>query len=105
MADAVPDEQQLDESISAEITTEGDENATQETEADSSAPNGIITGDDAAGAQTSQDQQQPGGATTGGAGLEARIPTKKDASLREFLGKMDDYAPIVLLPIPIYPYF
>lgn len=27
--------------------------------------------------------------------LEARIPAKKDATLREFLGKMDDYAPIV----------
>jgi transcription initiation factor TFIID subunit 10 len=26
---------------------------------------------------------------------EARIPAKKDANLREFLGKMDDYAPIV----------
>jgi transcription initiation factor TFIID subunit 10 len=26
---------------------------------------------------------------------EARIPTKKDATLREFLSKMDDYAPIV----------
>ncbi|KAK8227829.1 transcription initiation factor TFIID 23-30kDa subunit-domain-containing protein [Phyllosticta paracitricarpa] len=26
---------------------------------------------------------------------ELRIPTKKDASLREFLGKMDDYAPII----------
>ncbi|KAJ9648026.1 hypothetical protein H2199_001803 [Coniosporium tulheliwenetii] len=26
--------------------------------------------------------------------LEARIPAKKDATLREFLGKMDDYAPI-----------
>jgi transcription initiation factor TFIID subunit 10 len=26
---------------------------------------------------------------------EPRIPVKKDASLREFLGKMDDYAPIV----------
>jgi transcription initiation factor TFIID subunit 10 len=28
---------------------------------------------------------------------EARIPAKKDANLREFLGKMDDYAPIVCL--------
>ncbi|KAK4981586.1 hypothetical protein LTR66_009870 [Elasticomyces elasticus] len=27
--------------------------------------------------------------------FEARIPAKKDASLREFLGKMDDYAPII----------
>jgi transcription initiation factor TFIID subunit 10 len=27
--------------------------------------------------------------------LEARIPAKKDTTLREFLGKMDDYAPIV----------
>jgi len=26
---------------------------------------------------------------------EPRIPAKKDASLREFLGKMDDYAPII----------
>ncbi len=30
---------------------------------------------------------------------EPRIPTKKDATLREFLGKMDDYAPIVRLPL------
>lgn len=27
--------------------------------------------------------------------VEPRIPAKKDATLREFLGKMDDYAPIV----------
>ncbi|TKX21998.1 transcription initiation factor TFIID subunit 10 [Elsinoe australis] len=27
--------------------------------------------------------------------LEARLPMKKDASLREFLSKMDDYAPII----------
>jgi len=26
---------------------------------------------------------------------ETREPTRKDISLREFLGKMDDYAPIV----------
>lgn len=30
--------------------------------------------------------------------FEARIPAKKDATLREFLGKMDEYAPIVRLP-------
>lgn len=27
--------------------------------------------------------------------LETRIPAKKDASLKEFLNRMDDYAPIV----------
>jgi len=27
--------------------------------------------------------------------LETRIPAKKDATLREFLSKMDEYAPIV----------
>lgn len=27
--------------------------------------------------------------------VEPRIPQKKDASLREFLGKMDDYAPLI----------
>lgn len=27
--------------------------------------------------------------------MEARIPAKKDATLREFLSKMDDFAPIV----------
>jgi transcription initiation factor TFIID subunit 10 len=27
--------------------------------------------------------------------LEPRIPQKKDASLREFLGKMDDYTPLI----------
>jgi transcription initiation factor TFIID subunit 10 len=32
------------------------------------------------------------------AGLdEARVPSRKDVSLREFLSKMDDYAPIVSL--------
>jgi transcription initiation factor TFIID subunit 10 len=31
-------------------------------------------------------------------GLEPRLPTRKDVSLREFLNKMDDYAPIVSLP-------
>jgi len=33
--------------------------------------------------------------------VEPRIPAKKDATLREFLGKMDDYAPIVHSFIPL----
>lgn len=36
-----------------------------------------------------------GQATDVPAVIEPRIPQKKDASLREFLGKMDDYAPII----------
>ena len=32
------------------------------------------------------------------ADVEARISQKKDATLREFLGKMDDYAPVVRFP-------
>lgn len=34
--------------------------------------------------------------------LEARMPTRKDTSLREFLNKMDDYAPIVRNPIVLH---
>lgn len=29
---------------------------------------------------------------------EPKLPTRKDASLKQFLGKMDDYAPIVRPP-------
>lgn len=33
---------------------------------------------------------------------EPKLPTRKDASLKQFLSKMDDYAPIVsLIHIPI----
>ncbi|KAH9865398.1 hypothetical protein J1614_008981 [Plenodomus biglobosus] len=35
------------------------------------------------------------GVTDETAAFEARIPAKKDATLREFLGKMDEYAPII----------
>lgn len=29
--------------------------------------------------------------------VEPKLPTRKDASLKDFLSKMDDYAPIVCL--------
>ncbi len=29
---------------------------------------------------------------------EPKLPSRKDASLKEFMSKMDDYAPIVRLP-------
>jgi transcription initiation factor TFIID subunit 10 len=45
------------------------------------------------GANDAEAPQRNG--TTEAVPLEARIPAKKDATLREFLSKMDDYAPIV----------
>lgn len=38
------------------------------------------------------------GAAEATAAFEQRIPAKKDATLREFLGKMDEFAPIVSVP-------
>lgn len=37
---------------------------------------------------------------------EAKMPTRRDISLKEFLNKMDDYAPIVRLPCypPSFPH-
>lgn len=48
----------------------------------------------------------PGGADEGAAPeidqlAAAPAPTKKETSLREFLGKMDEYAPIVCRLIPV----
>lgn len=34
--------------------------------------------------------------------VDAAAPSKKETSLREFLGKMDDYAPIVCFPV-VFP--
>jgi len=34
---------------------------------------------------------------------EPKLPTRKDTSLKEFLSKMDDYAPIVS-PLPFYSF-
>ena len=45
------------------------------------------------GANDTEPPQRNG--TTEAVPLEPRIPAKKDATLREFLSKMDDYAPIV----------
>jgi transcription initiation factor TFIID subunit 10 len=57
-------------------------------------PNGIATQDTAVDVVMT-DQPAPSGANGARPGADARIPAKKDASLREFLGKMDEHAPIV----------
>jgi hypothetical protein len=88
MADVKPSAEQLsqeardedmDESIETEIVPE-----TQVTE----SMNMDSTNDDALQASGSTVPDAP-------VAQEARIPAKKDANLKEFLGKMDDYAPIV----------
>lgn len=50
-----------------------------------------------AGLDGANDTEAPvvNGTADAAAAFEARIPVKKDATLREFLGKMDEYAPIV----------
>jgi hypothetical protein len=72
-------------------------------ELDPSVENEIIpdaTQPDAMNLDGTNDAEPP---TTNGvpevpATFEARIPAKKDATLREFLGNMDEYAPIVCIP-------
>lgn len=55
--------------------------------------------DPTAPVDASQNPQQPTEEETGYAPLvDPRLPTRKDTSLREFLSKIDDYAPIVCLP-------
>ena len=50
------------------------------------------------GANDAEPSGARNGVTDAAAALEARIPAKKDATLREFLGKMDEYVPIVSAP-------
>ncbi|KAL1622545.1 Transcription initiation factor TFIID subunit 10 [Neofusicoccum ribis] len=81
-------EEELDTSISAGITTQPTDtqpdamNLDGANDMDGNAPSGAPAADGIMGA---------GAPPTS----ELRIPTKKDASLREFLSKMDDYAPII----------
>lgn len=59
--------------------------------------------DPTAPVDASQNPQQPTEEETGYAPLvDPRLPTRKDTSLREFLSKIDDYAPIVCFP-HLYP--
>lgn len=89
-------EEELDTSISAAITTQPTDtqpdamNLDGANDMDGNAPSGPPAADGIMGA---------GAPPTS----ELRIPTKKDASLREFLSKMDDYAPIVRATHPTPP--
>jgi transcription initiation factor TFIID subunit 10 len=71
---------ELDQSVENEINHDATQaDAMNLDGANDDAPNGV-----------------PEPATT----FEQRIPAKKDATLREFLGKMDEYAPIVSTRLP-----
>ncbi|KAF2089052.1 transcription initiation factor IID, TAF10 subunit [Saccharata proteae CBS 121410] len=72
-------EEELDATIEADITTDGP------TQPDPMNLDGA----------NEMEPANQNGVNAAGPALEARIPAKKDASLREFLGKMDDYAPII----------
>jgi hypothetical protein len=61
-----------------------------------------------ASAPNENEQAAPGAAVPQGVGLEptsaeAKLANKKDTSLKEFLSKMDDYAPIVS-QLPFIPF-
>lgn len=54
-------------------------------------------------ADATQNPPQAAEEETGYAPLvDPRLPTRKDTSLREFLSKIDDYAPIVRLLLPYH---
>lgn len=67
-----------------EASLDTDMNATNN-EDNASAPQPMNI--DGANDMVDQDQNEPV--------IETRLPAKKDVALREFLSKMDDYAPIV----------
>ena len=83
------DTNDVEANIEAEIKTEADAAAGQGDSGMAGATDGANERDGIHGMATT---------------FESRIPAKKDITLREFLGKMDDYAPIVrfsLLSTPI----
>lgn len=80
-ADASSYDQQADRDVDAEISN----NLSSDTANNDGSP-------DLAHAPSAS---QPEPATELPTVIEPKIPQKKDTSLREFLGKMDDYAPII----------
>ena len=51
---------------------------------------------------TSDNPKQNGEREYAEGGIETKLPMQKDITLQEFLGKMDDYAPIVRLSLLPY---
>lgn len=98
MSEDAPDPALADESIDAEISTaEATQEVSQDvgmTNGEDNAPTAAAAAGPAGGKQLEEEQDE--------GVFEPRIPAKKDATLREFMGKMDEFAPIVrLLPFPL----
>jgi transcription initiation factor TFIID subunit 10 len=85
-----------DRDIDVELNPAASGSATADDSMNLDGANDAATGVDA---QTKSTAPAPtaseGGLNNLPAVLEPRIPQKKDTSLREFLGKMDDYAPLI----------
>jgi hypothetical protein len=96
-----PDSLPITNSSSIPISTEADLDAEMDVDVD------MLTSDPTQPTQQTTQPPDSLGAGTGRPGegvpgvdvdgIDVRVPQKKDASLREFLGKMDEYGPIVCL--------
>jgi transcription initiation factor TFIID subunit 10 len=87
-----------DREIDAEINPVASNSATADDNMNLDGANdaaGAASGDVAGNAASTTALGVEGGLNNLPAVLEPRIPQKKDTSLREFLGKMDDYAPLI----------
>ena len=84
------DAQPPPDSASTAPAVEGDASLDADTKPDTSQPDAMnLDGANDAGPSAQNGTANPE------LSFEPRIPDKKDATLREFLAKMDDYAPIV----------
>lgn len=87
----VKKEEELDASLNPDIPSSTDPAIATQPDAMNLDGSNDMDGQQAPGAPGAPDGIMAGAPPAS----ELRIPTKKDASLREFLSKMDDYAPIV----------
>ncbi|KAF2145806.1 uncharacterized protein K452DRAFT_349222 [Aplosporella prunicola CBS 121167] len=87
-------EEELDKTIDADLNLNPDAGSSA-AHPDAMNLDGAPNDADAAGNGSGAGAPGQEGLNSAQPALESRIPTKKDASLREFMGKMDDYAPII----------
>lgn len=94
MASQPPPSSQEAAKPSADATTQNTEQVTSGGSGSGNGNGGAAAGASGAGAGGAG-EEEPGYAPL----VDPRLPTRKDTSLREFLSKIDDYAPIVCFVI------